>query len=131
MKNIFILASLAFCFVNANAQFTNFYSFVDYFEEIYTITTDGEQVYVGAYKTIHRSNKNRLNWEVMIGVGVNLPYLVSYKAILADGSNIYAGSDERIYRSVNGGATFELKNNGMGSLQFGIFSKLETPFMLV
>jgi hypothetical protein len=117
MKKIFILASLTLCFVKNYAQFTNCYSFVNYFEEIYTITTDGESVYVGTDRTIHRSNNNGLNWEVMTGVGVNLPYSGNYKSILADGSNIYAGSDEGIYRSVNGGATFELKNNGMGSLQ--------------
>jgi hypothetical protein len=117
MKKFLLLASLVLCFVKAYPQFTNCYSFVDYFEEIYTITTDGEQTYVGTDKTIHRSHNNGLNWEVMTGVGVNLPYMGKYKAILADGSDIYAGSDEGIYLSVNGGATFELKNNGMSLLQ--------------
>jgi hypothetical protein len=67
MKKFLLLASLALCFVKAYPQFTNCYSFVDYFEEIYTITTDGEHVYVGTDKTIHRSPDNGLNWAIMTG----------------------------------------------------------------
>lgn len=126
MKKFITLAILAFFLNMAHAQFATCYSAFTDFEEIYTITTDGEHVYVGTNNTIHRSPDNGLNWAIMTGVGVNLPYSNKYMAILADGSNIYAGSDEGIYRSVNGGATFELKNNGMGSLQVLDILKVES-----
>lgn len=128
MKKFFALTILASCLNSVNAQWVNFFpSIID--DDFYTLATNGDTVFVGSHATIYIAGNNGQSWLPMMGPDVNLPYLGDYMAIIAQGSNIYAGSDEGVYRSLNGGATFELKNNGMGSLQvFDIFKVENTIY---
>lgn len=116
MKSSLTLSFLASCLITVNAQWFNFFPDIIY-DDFYTLATNGDTVLVGSHNTIYISVNNGQSWAPMMGPGVNLPYLGDYMAILVYGSNIYAGSDEGVYLSQNGGATFELKNSGMGYLQ--------------
>jgi len=79
---------------------------------IYTIATDGTNLYAGAHNgDVFVSTNNGSSWTAH-----NLGTAALIQSIVCNGSSILAGTDNGVFLSVNAGVSWTAVNNGLGSL---------------